>query len=66
MKNMILSFIMKVRNGDIYKKKPFPYDMRQAVSYAEQTGRQVYELTDTEMERFLLPKRSRTKRFPLC
>ena len=37
-----------------YKTPKFPYDMRKVILYANSVGKQINQLTDSEMKMFLL------------
>ena len=54
MKDIILQKLARLRNRNIYRKRKFPYDMRKAIKYAESIGKRVYQLSDEEMNMFLL------------
>lgn len=54
MKNIILRALIRLRNKNIYKKNAFPYDMRKACEYAASVNKQVYELTESELAKFLI------------
>lgn len=56
MKNIISRLLMRIRNKNIYRKEHFPYDMQAAMAYARSVNRPVYELTESEMSKFLLKK----------
>ncbi len=51
----VISVILIFRNRNIYRRRFFPYDMRQAVHYAEESGRGGYDLSEEELDLFLLP-----------
>lgn len=54
MVNIILRTLTRLKNKNIYRKKAFPYDMRKAREYALSVNKNLYELTEKEMSRFLI------------
>ena len=46
--------LTRIRNKNFYHKEKYPYDMKKAIKYAELTGKRVYQLTEQEMNAFLL------------
>ena len=54
MVNIILRTLTRLKNKNIYRKKAFPYDMRKAKEYALSVNKNLYELTEKEMSRFLI------------
>ncbi len=56
MRNTVLKFFKRLRNKSPYRKPSFPYDMKAAIKYAEKHGKRVFELSDYELQQFLLTK----------
>ena len=59
MKNTLLTKLRQKYHKNPYVKTSFPYNMRDAIKYAESKGKRVYQLTDDELNLFLLPKNKR-------
>ena len=56
MKNILLKKLRQLYYKNPYVKTSFPYDMKKAIAYAESVGKRVYQLSDLEMNAFLLKK----------
>lgn len=54
MKNTLLKKLRQMYHKNPYVKTAFPYNMREAIRYAELNGKRVYQLTDEELDLFLL------------
>ena len=60
MKNMILRMKQKFnKRYYLYRKEPFPYNMKAVLAYAEEKGVPVYTLTEEELAQFLLKRPAR-------
>ncbi len=59
MQNTLLTKLRQKYHKNPYVKTSFPYNMRDAIKYAESKGKRVYQLTDDELNLFLLPKNKR-------
>ncbi len=56
MKNTLFRWIKKAINRNPYKKEIVPYNIGAAKKYAASVGKRLTQLTEEEMNRFVLPK----------
>ncbi len=56
MLNILLKKLRHLYHRNPYIRESFPYDMKRAIEYADSVGKRVYELSESELNMFLIKK----------